>query len=709
MRTGALLPAVLLVLAASAGVARAATATATRQLLPVPAEVRWGDSGLPVQASFTVAVDGHRDERLLRGLDRALRRLEGRTGLEFARGLGAASSAATLVVRCHRPGLAVPALEEDESYALDVTPQQARLQAATVVGALRGLETLLQLLEGGPSGWVLRAASIRDRPRFPWRGLLIDVCRHWLPMDVLKRNLDGMAAAKLNVLHWHLTEDQGFRIESKRHPKLHQMGSDGLYYTQDQVREVIAYARERGIRVVPEFDVPGHATSWLVGHPELATLPGPYAIERRWGIFDPALDPTKEEVYRFLDSFLGEMAALFPDAYLHIGGDEVSGKHWDQSERVQAFKRTHGLADNHALQAYFNTRVQAIVARHGKTMVGWDEVLHPDLPKDVVVQSWRGPKSLSDAARQGYRGLLSAGYYLDLISPAADHYAADPLQPGAGDDERSRVLGGEACMWSEFVSPETVDSRIWPRLLAIAERLWSPATVRDVDDMYRRLDANAVRLEELGLTHEKNYGMMLRRLAGERDVAALRTLADAVEPVKVYARGAQRPYTQMTPLTRLVDAARPDSRVARAVARAVTALLDDAPRFSAGRDELLALFAGWQEASAALVPVIARSPVLQEAEPLARDLGVLAEIGREATTHVVAGPAQDASWRDEKLASLQQAAAPRAQLEFPPPLLAALRELVVAAAQRARLDATSPADWAREVREQAAAAGRLRE
>ena len=160
---------------------------------------------------------------------------------------------------------------------------------------------------------------IEDRPRFPWRGLMLDSARHFMPLDTVMRTLDGMAAVKLNVLHWHLTDDQGFRVESRRHPELHRMGSDGLFYTQQQVKEIVAYAGERGIRVYPEFDIPGHTTSWFVSHPELASMPGPYRIEREWGIMDPALDPSKEEVYRFLDGFLGEMAGLFPDLRLHIG------------------------------------------------------------------------------------------------------------------------------------------------------------------------------------------------------------------------------------------------------------------------------------------------------------------------------------------------------------------------------------------------------
>ena len=300
-------------------------------------------------------------------------------------------------------------LGEDESYRLDVTSSGARLNAPTTLGVMRGLQTFLQLEQTTSAGFAVPAVSIEDNPRFPWRGLMIDVGRHFIPLDVLKRNLDGMAAVKLNVFHWHLSENQGFRIESKKFPKLQGMGSDGLYYTQDEVRDLIAYARERGIRVVPEFDMPGHATAWFVGYPELASGAGPYQIERQWGVFDPAMDPTREETYKFLDTFIGEMAALFPDQFFHIGGDEVNGKEWDANPKIQAFMRAHGLKDNNDLQAYFNQRVQKIVAKHGKTMLGWDEILRPDLPKSIVIQSWRGPDSLAEAAKQGYRGLLSSG------------------------------------------------------------------------------------------------------------------------------------------------------------------------------------------------------------------------------------------------------------------------------------------------------------
>ncbi|HEX6622382.1 MAG TPA: family 20 glycosylhydrolase [Pyrinomonadaceae bacterium] len=672
------------------------------QLMPVPASVRFGAGRLPITKSFTVAAKGHVDERLRAGIDRAVRRLEGRTVLELARGLSEDAAAATLVVECRGPGRAVPSVDEDESYTLEVTERQAALSAPTVVGALRGLETFLQLLEGDRAGHFIPAVSIQDKPRFPWRGLLMDVARHWQPVEVVKRNLDGMAAVKLNVLHWHLTEDQGFRVESKKLPRLHQMGSDGNFYTQEQIRDVIAYAAARGIRVVPEFDLPGHATAWLVGHPELGSAPGPYTIERRPGIFEPALDPTREEVYKFLDTFMGEMAALFPDAYLHIGGDENEGKQWDRNPKIQAFMKEKGIKDNHALQTYFNQRLLQTLRKHNKRMMGWDEIFQPDLPKDVVIHSWRGQTALAEAARKGYEGVLSNGYYIDLIFPTHQHYLNDPLPAGSTltPTEAARVLGGEATMWSEWVTPETIDSRIWPRTAAIAERLWSPREVVDVEDMYRRLATTSVRLEELGLLHERNQMMMLRRLAQGRDVAPLHTLVSIVEPVKEYRRYQQRPQTMLSPLTGLVDAARPDSDAARRFHALVEALLSDAPRFEVHSEELRRTLTAWRDAGTELEAMIDASPALHEARPLAADLASLGSAGLEALSYLSRGVAPPAEWRDARLASVEQAAKPKAALEFV--VVTGVRQLVVAAAEQPRLREATASEWKSHVKAMAA-------
>src|SRR5438128_258977 len=670
-------------------------------LMPVPASVQTQTGRLPITGSFNVAVKNYEDDRLRAGIARMLTRLAGRTVLSLTADVAADESTAALVVQCERAGDIVPSLRKSESYRLEVPEKQARLVAPTVVGALRGLETFLQLLQGDRDGYYLPGIKIQDQPRFPWRGLLIDVGRHYEPMEVLKRNLDAMAAVKLNVFHWHLSEDQGFRIESKKFPKLHGLGSDGLFYTQDQVREIIAYARNRGIRVMPEFDIPGHSTSWLVGYPELGSAPGPDKIERGAGIFEPALDPTREQTYKFLDTFLGEMAALFPDAYMHIGGDENEGKQWDRNPQIQAFMKEKGIKDNHALQAYFNQRVLKILQKHHKKMIGWEEILHPDLPKDAVIHSWRGPASLAEAAKKGYNGILSAGYYIDLIYAASQHYLADPIPQNTTltADEAKHVLGGEATMWGEWVSPETIDSRIWPRTAAIAERLWSPRTVTDIDDMYRRLPVISRQLEELGLTHEKNYGMLLRRLAASENIGPLRTLASIIEPVKEYRRYRMRPQTMLSPLTGLVDAARPDSETARQFASNVDAFLSDAPHFALYRGDLERTLVEWQTAGRMLGPMIDRSPALQEARPLVSNLSAIAEAGLEAMSYLSSGHAATTEWRTAQLAKLDEAAKPKAALEFV--VITSVRKLVIAAAELPQLRSITPAEWKKRVTTQA--------
>ncbi|MEO5936398.1 MAG: family 20 glycosylhydrolase [Terriglobales bacterium] len=668
--------------------------------MPVPSTLTFKDGRLPIDAAFKVAIVGHSDDRLRNGVRRMLQRLEGRIAVPVSRNLNdTATAVPSLTVECGGAGNDVPSLNEDESYSLEIDAQRATLKANTAVGALRGLETFLQLLSADKSGFFLPAVSIQDAPRFRWRGLLIDVGRHYQPMEVLKRNLDAMAVVKLNVLHWHLTEDQGFRIESKKYPKLHQLGSDGLYYTQDEVREIVAFARDRGIRVVPEFDMPGHVQSWLVGHPELGAAPGPHEISRRWGIMDASFDPTSEKVYKLLDGFLGEMAKLFPDAYMHIGGDENNGKWWSANPTIEAFRKKKGLKDNHALQAYFNQRLLKILKKHGKRMMGWDEILHPDLPKDAMIQSWRNTSAMVEAAKQGYDSILSAPYYIDLLHPASFHYqdviANEAAIPA---EQRKHILGGEATMWSEWVSPETIDSRIWPRTAAIAEKFWSPAGTTDVDDMYRRLARVDVQLEELGLTHKKNVGPLLRRLSNSHNTAPLEKFLTVVEPVKGYRRGRLQPgLGALIPLTRLVDAANADPAAGRRAEKLVDALLHDAPAFSVGSTELLASFTEWQKLSVSLQPVLEANPGLQEAVPLSLELSRTAGIGMEALRVLRSGQAPTPDWIAGSKAALDQAAQTKLPLELS--ILRPVRELATAAAELSQLEALGKEKWRAHVKQ----------
>lgn len=673
--------------------------TARRNLMPVPANVNWQSGRLPVTKTFSVAVKGQTDERLKNYIFRVMRRLEGRTVLELSREMLSDAANAQLLIETNSTGNAIPKLGDDESYALEISNNQAKITAPNTVGAMRGLETFLQLLESDKDGFYFPAISIQDKPRFAWRGLMIDSARHFMPMEVLRRNLDAMAAVKLNVLHWHLTEDQGFRVETKNYPELYQQGSDGNFYTQNEIREIIKYAADRGIRVMPEFDMPGHATAWLVSHPEIGSgKPGEtYKIERLPGIFDPTLDPTNEKTYKILEVFFKEMSALFPDAYLHIGGDENEGKQWAANPKIQAFMKEKGLKNQDDLQQYFNKRILKFIEKDGKIMMGWDEIFQPGIPKNIVIQSWRGQESLAKVARQGNQGILSNGYYIDLMFPASQHYAVDPLPSDTTltAEEQKRILGGEATMWSEWVSPETIDSRIWTRTAAIAERFWSPREVNQVDDMYRRLAVIDEQLEELGLTHRKNQAMLLRRLANNQDISALQTFVSIIEPVKGYSRYQQRKQTMLSPLTGLVDAAQADAPNARLFNRAVDEIIPNNSAENAAK--IRAMLNDWRDAQTKLAPVMENSAGLFEAKPLFENWRELNNVALEAVSYLEKNDKPPADWQTAKLKMLDETGKPQAALEFA--VLPGVKMLVVAAAEMPNLKNLSPTERRERIRE----------
>jgi hexosaminidase len=604
-----------------------ASAETALPIIPIPAKVVQGSGQLIVEHGVRIVFEGYKETRLERAQERFAATLSREMGIpELPR---QPLEPATLVIKTVGPSEAVQQLGEDESYHLEIKTTGALLTAPNPLGILHGLQTFLQLVHSTPEGFAVAAMSIDDKPRFPWRGLMIDAGRHFIPLDVIRENLNGMEAVKMNVFHWHLSEDQGFRIESKTFPLLQSKGSDGLYYTQDQVRDILAYARDRGIRVVPEFDMPGHATSWFVGYPDLASGKGPYQIERHWGIFDPAMDPTRESTYQFLDRFLEEMTALFPDTYFHIGGDECNGKEWDANPRIQAYMRSHQLADNAALQAYFTSRVQALVTKHHKITVGWDEVLQPNTPHDVVIQSWRGQDSLAEAARRGYRGILSAGYYINLNQSAADHYAVDPFVNGKvplSPEQTSRILGGEATMWTEFATPENINSRIWPRTAAIAERLWSAQDVNNIDSLYQRLGILSQKLAIYDLPYRGNEAQMLNRLASDKDSTALAVLASVVQPPRDYARDDLKSYDAFTPLNRLADTVPPESGRGREFKEIATRIAKGtaSPGDWQTARQWLTL---WRDNDVALEPMLADSDLTAELAPLSHNVSETARIG----------------------------------------------------------------------------------
>lgn len=600
-------------------------------LMPWPAQIYPGRGSMEIDAGFRVTFHGYRSPLLDRAATRFVKNLGSKTGLSFS---GGGRAGLRIVCAGEDPDFLTE--RADESYSLRITPQGAEMAANGPAGVLRGLATFLQSVENG------RAAELRilDRPRFAWRGLMLDVSRHFMTLETLRRQLDAMEAVKLNVLHLHLTDAQGFRVESKLYPKLQGAGSEGQFYTQAEVRELIEAARDRGIRVVPEFDVPGHCKSWLVGYPELASKPGPYRMGPDADVANAALDPTKEDVYRFLDRLFGEMGRLFPDRYFHIGGDEVSGQHWRQSTAIQRFAAAKGLKDQHALQAYFSKRVHAILLRHGKRMMGWDEMLDEGLPADAVVEAWRSSKMQARSARLGHATVVSTGYYLDWAMPSSFHYSIDPLDTAAigltaeqqrrlkgtflepvltadffagaaaafRPEDETRVLGCEAALWSEMVTDEMLDGRVWPRAVAMAERFWSPRNVRDEESMYARLAAVDRDLEVLGMRHRTNSRAMLDRISPH--AAAL---AGAVEPLRYYARFRMR---NKRPASPMADAVAPESLDAREFQRRVSRLLLGDKTVE---PELRAKLTAWREAAE-------KAPELA----IAGEVKSVAEVGLEA-------------------------------------------------------------------------------
>lgn len=714
-------------------------------LMPLPAKLAIKAGKLDISKGLQVDYVNFSDEKIEKSIRRLILRIEQKTGFKIDTTPGA-----KLRINCLKNAPSeIQQVKEDESYMLKITSNIISLEAQSPFGVLRGLETILQLLYIENGNWYLPLVEIEDIPRFPWRGLMLDVCRHWIPKEVVLRIIDGMATVKMNVFHWHLSDDEGFRVESKVFPKLHEIGSKGKYYTQDEIMEVVAFAAERGIRVVPEFDLPGHSKSWQIAYPELRSGNYPLEFGIRNGLaFAPPIDPTLESTYHFLDLLMAEMAGIFPDSYLHIGGDEVNPKYWKENPSIQEFMIRNNMHDHHDLQAYFNKRMQQILGKHGKLMLGWEEILHPDLGKDIVVQSWRSHKSLFEAVQKGGTAILSAGWYLDLVLPAGKHYEIDPLvlagavdiepdtsywkmfdlvldlagnemksqivifdrdpenvygffsmmesrtgfkngtlhgsdlqfsftgpvgemkyhaqlagdsingkisigllgfktkgiksggsdMPGTEmpvievmkpltDDEKSRIIGGEACQWAEFVDHENVESRIWPRAAAIAEKLWSPQELTtDVEDMYRRLIVTSEQLTLQGSTHHTHYEAKLRTLIPEDGIAYLKVLLDVLEEVKYHNRmqallEMDMVYLPDFPLDRVVDAVRPESMEARGFNKAVDSFIDY-KRMEA-RDEIYSQIERWQHNHESLMPFFPVSTKLQDIQKISEELSLV--------------------------------------------------------------------------------------
>lgn len=567
-------------------------------------------------------------------------------------------------IRTAEAASSVPRLAEDESYWLVVDDAGIYLDAASPWGALRGIATLAQLVT--PDARIPHLA-VDDRPRFSWRGLLLDPARHFLPLDAILRTLDGMARCKLNVLHLHLTDDQGFRFQVQDYPKL----ASRACYSEPDLRRVVDHAAALGIRVVPEVDMPGHVTSWLTAYPALGYQQVQSA--ERFGVHAACLDPGSEAVYAVIGSILDTLVAVFPDPCLHIGGDEVSPRWWTEDPKIQALMATEGLVDVRAVQGYFNRRVGAMVAERGRQVVAWDEVIDAGMDADWIVQAWRGVSMRDRVTAAGNRVLLSAPYYLDLHFPADVHYGFDPGAsqavllaqedaltgdarfehvaggirwteqwragavdvPDAGGSEL--LLGGEACLWGELVTDDVLDLRLWSRLPAIAERFWSAPVLTGATDVSHRLDVFLDRSLPLsGIDLAAQTSARWRALGID---VVWDDLICMLEPIKWYGRllgmevlnariaGTEmpqaRPYDTASPLDQLIDHLPVESRAAREVAELCERASAEGVANAAARGALLKRLNIWKQLGAS------SDGAPDGLGPLARklaDLGTLIEL-----------------------------------------------------------------------------------
>jgi hexosaminidase len=431
-----------------------------------------------------------------------------------------------------------------EGYRLNVTSDVVTVEAKTPAGLFYGLQTLTQLLSGGhSSGWSVPVVQIVDAPRFAYRGMHLDVGRHFFPVAFVKKYIDLLAMYKMNKFHWHLTDDQGWRIEIKKYPKLTEIGAyrketvvgknferfdrpyvgdgqpHGGFYTQDEVREVVAYARARYIDVIPEIEMPGHATAALAAYPELACTDGPFNVPTTWGIFEDVFCP-KEETFQFLEDVLTEVIAVFPSQYIHIGGDEVLKVRWKESELAQEVITREGLADEDELQSYFIKRIESFLLAQGRRLIGWDEILEGGLAPDATVMSWRGMEGGIEAARQGHDVIMTptSHTYFDYyqgdpvqeplairgLTPLEKVYGFEPVPETLSAEDAAHILGAQGNVWTEYMATtDHVEYMVFPRMLALAEVVWSPQELRNWEDFVQRLPAQLQHLDTLGVNYRQ--------------------------------------------------------------------------------------------------------------------------------------------------------------------------------------------------------------
>lgn len=435
-----------------------------------------------------------------------------------------------------------------EGYELTADRRMVIIQAREAAGLFYGMQTLLQLLPPEivswepveNKKWIVPAIEIEDEPRFAWRGLHLDVGRHMMPLEFIKKYIDYMAMHKLNTFHWHLTEDQGWRIEIKQYPKLTETGAwrketlvghmrkkpwsfdgqqHGGYYTQEEAREIVEYARERFITVVPEIDMPGHSSAAIASYPELGSSEKPIETLTHWGV-NPNIYNVEESTFTFLENVLSEVMDVFPSEYVHIGGDEAKKDQWKASAKIQAKIRELGLKDEHELQSYFIKRIEKFVNSRGRKIIGWDEILEGGLAPNATVMSWRGEDGGIAAAKSGHAVVMTPNDYLyfdhyqgdPATEPLAiggsttveEVYSYDPVPASLSAEEGKYILGVQANVWTEYIkTPEQVEYMAFPRVSALSEIAWSQKEKKDWEDFRKRLPAQLKRYDILGIKYSK--------------------------------------------------------------------------------------------------------------------------------------------------------------------------------------------------------------
>ena len=538
---------VALVWAANNSSANTQTAT---NIIPQPVSVEMNDGAFQLSAKTIIAADTTNPEikNIAVQLKKAIDSATGYNVSILNRDIAQNSHTITLLIDSDKTSY-----KKKEGYFLTVSEEQIHLKSPTSVGLFYGMQSLLQLLPAQiyqtdytlvpqDTKWTIPAVTIKDYPRFAYRGMHLDVSRHFFPVSFVKKYIDLLAMHKMNRFHWHLTEDQGWRIEIKKYPKLTEVGAwrdstlvgrhgksqiydgerYGGYYSQEEVREIVAYAKKKHITIIPEIEMPGHATAALAAYPELGCEPNKdYQVQTTWGIFEDIYCPS-EKTFTFLEDVLTEVMELFPSEYIHIGGDEAPKKAWKNSELAQQVIEREGLKNEHELQSYFITRMEKFLNKNGRHIIGWDEILEGGLAPNATVMSWRGIAGGIKAAKQGHDVIMTPNshLYLDYYQappeseplaiggyiPLQKTYNYEPVPDTLTREQAKYILGAQGNVWTEYIhSGNKVEYMAYPRASALSEVVWSPKSSRNWDDFLRRLQTQFKRFEVLEVNAAQHF------------------------------------------------------------------------------------------------------------------------------------------------------------------------------------------------------------